>query len=212
MPYNCKLVCYDMDGTLITNTNSVRFLCNIANKIEEVIALEIKEEQNMLNWIEADYYKAKLLKGVNSALINNEFDNYIKLIDGIENVINSLNEKGIHSILVTAGPIQVAEVLGKRFNFDAIYGSDYEILDNHFTGEILHHLRDEDKLKCLEHYCGKNNIALKECVAVGDSSSDIKVFEKCEKSIALNYSDTLLDIADIYINSNDLNDILKHIK
>ena len=158
---NYKLVCFDMDGTLIINTNSVKFICEIANKIEEVMAIEVKEELGQIGWIEADYYKAKLFKGVNVDLINVEFDNYIELIDGIANVITQLKSRGIRSILVTSGPLQVAQVLGNKFDFDAVYGSVYQLENVKFTGEISHHLGDEGKLECLRSYYNRNNIELK---------------------------------------------------
>lgn len=38
------------------------------------------------------------------------------------------------SILITAGPIQVAEEMSERYGFDQVFGSEYEVLDGVFTG------------------------------------------------------------------------------
>jgi len=37
------LACFDMDGTLIRNTNSVRYLCCLNGKEDEVLEIENRE-------------------------------------------------------------------------------------------------------------------------------------------------------------------------
>ncbi|SCY54206.1 HAD family hydrolase [Alkaliphilus peptidifermentans] len=206
-----KAVCFDMDGTLITNTNSVEYLCLLNGREKEVREIEIREEQNEMTWIEADYVKAKLFTGLEIKRVEDEFQEYIKLIGNIEKTLEELRNNNIRSILVTAGPIQVAKVLGKMFKFDRIYGSSYEVKNGLLTGEILEHLGDSGKVDSLNKFCSENNIELEEVVAIGDSASDIKVFEKSGKSIAINYSDKLIGKADVYMQTNDLFDVIKHI-
>lgn len=206
-----KAVCFDMDGTLITNTNSVEYLCILNGRADEVRDIEKREEQGEMSWIEADYIKAKLLKGLEVKTIEEEFEKHIKLIVNIEKVIKKLKSDGIIVILMTAGPVQVAEVLGRMFKFDKIYGSLYEVENGTFTGRILSHLGDSGKAGSLASFCNENNIELEEVVSIGDSASDIKVFEKSGKSIALNYSNKLIGKADVYIETDDLSDIIKHI-
>lgn len=216
-----KVVCFDMDGTLITNTNSVEYLCNLNGKAKEVKDIEIKEEKDEISWIEADFIKAKLFAGLEVRRIKEEFNNYVGLIGNIDEVLKELKKNEILSILVTAGPIQVAEVLGKMFDFDKVYGSLYEIKvygslyeikNDVFTGSILKHLGDSGKLDCLIEFCSEKNISLDEVVSIGDSASDIKVFEKSGKSIAINYSNKLNGKADVYIKTKDLLDVLGHIR
>ena len=97
------------------------------------------------------------------------------------------------------------------FRFDKIYGSLYEIENGVFSGRILSHLGDSGKLDSLISFCKENNIELEEVVSIGDSASDIKVFEKSGKSIAINYSSILIGKADVYIRTNDLCDVINHI-
>lgn len=206
-----KVVCFDMDGTLITNTNSVKFLCDVAGKYEEVMDIERQEAENIISWIEADYLKAKLFKGLHIDEVYEGFDQYVNLIKGLEKVLRRLRDNNIKSILVTAGPIQVAHILAERYKFDEVYGSNYEVIEDKFTGEILDHLKDSGKVNSLKNFCEPMGIKITECVAVGDSGSDIKVFKACNKSIAINYSEELLGLADIYIDTDNLEEILAHI-
>ncbi|WP_432662986.1 HAD family phosphatase [Wukongibacter baidiensis] len=206
-----KIACFDMDGTLITNTNSVEYLCILNGKEREVKEIESKEEKDEISWIDADYLKAKLFTGLEVKKVEEEFEKHIRLIDNIGEVIEDLKKHDIKSILVTAGPIQVAEVLGRKFKFDKIYGSLYGIENRCFTGEILKHLGDSGKLESLTDYCSENKVTLDEVIAIGDSASDIKVFEKCAKSIAINYSYKLEGKASVYLRTDNLEDILEHI-
>jgi len=206
-----KVACFDMDGTLITNTNSVEYLCLLNGKGREVKEIELKEENDEISWIEADYIKAKLFAGLEVKRVFEEFEKHIKLIDSIGEVLEELKQNDIKSILVTAGPIQVAEALGKKFRFDKICGSLYEVENGCFTGNIKKHLGDSGKLESLTLFCNENKLTLDRVVAIGDSASDIKVFEKSGKSIAINYSYKLEGKANVYLRTEKLYDIVEHI-
>jgi len=207
-----KLCCFDMDGTLIRNTNSVKYLCEINNKLEKLLQIEDREEKKEISWIEADYKKAELIKGLNIEKVTACFANSIKFIENIEYVIKEIKEQEKKCILVTAGPIQVAKIIGEMFGFDKVFGSNYEVQGNIFTGKIIEHLGEEAKLKSLQSYCKEENIEISRSIAIGDSDSDVSVFSKCGKSIAINYTDSLIGKADVYLRTDDLKDLLEHIK
>ncbi len=199
-------VSFDMDGTLIRNTDSVRYLCMLNNNVKKLERIQGRENDRNISWIEADYLKAKLIKGLDLAGIRNNFVKNIQLIRNIDRLLLYLREQQIESVLITSGPIQVADMLGERFGFDGVYGSEYEVKNHKFTGKINTHLDHEDKVRCLIDYCQKSGISLKHCVAVGDSESDVAIFKKCGRSIALNYSDALRGKASEYIITDDLFD------
>ena len=150
---NFKVACFDMDGTLITNTDSVEYLCSLNGKEQDAEEIDMKERNGEFTWIEADYLKAKLFTGIEVSRVKEGFEKHIKLIDNIGKVLSKLKESNIKSILVTAGPIQVAKVLGNKFEFDSVYGSIYEVKNGCFTGNIEKHLGDSGKLESLKSYC-----------------------------------------------------------
>ena len=203
-----EVVCFDMDGTLIRNTDSVRYLCTLNKRLEELERIECREEGGTISWIEADYLKAALASGLDLTEVEDRFMREVRFIENIDHVLQYLKAKQIKPVLVTAGPIQVADVLGRAFGFDAVYGSQYELMNHKFTGRIAEHLGKEGKLKCLKDFCAKSNFSIDHCVAIGDSESDIDIFKKCGKSIAINYTDALEGEASAYITTDDLSDII----
>lgn len=204
-----RVVCFDMDGTLIRNTNSVRFICALAGKREAAEEIEAMEDTGELNWIDADYIKADMASGLNTKKLKETFDEHVVLISGIEDTIRELNKRNIKSILVTAGPLQVAEILGERFGFDRVYGSIFETENGAFTGKIVKHLGESGKLHSLQEYCREKGYSPAQCAAVGDSTSDVEVFRYSGKSIAINHSKSLEGLADEYIRTEDIRDILR---
>lgn len=183
-----KAVYFDMDGTLIRNTDSVQYLCTLNGRYDELMKIEKMEDSNEVCWVEADYLKSKLIQGMHQDRIKESFDKEISLITGIKECLIHIRERGMKSVLITAGPIDVAYALAERFEFDAVYGSEYEVVNGVYTGKIIKHLDGTGKLDGLIDFCQKHDFSLKECIAVGDSASDIEVFEKCRKRIAINYS------------------------
>ncbi len=208
---NIKLVCFDLDDTLIRGIHSVMYLCKINGKLDELIEIEKREADGEFNWIEADYHKAKLVIGLSESEVYSNFDKTLEPMKNVKSTINKLNTIGIKCILITAGPKQVAKVASEAWDFDGFFGSHYETDNKIFTGNILEHLGDKGKISCLLEYCESNNFRPEQCVAVGDGASDIPLFEYCGTSIALNYCESIIGKATHYLKSDDLNDLLEFI-
>ena len=149
-----------------------------------------------------------MAEGLELRKVERELDHHVRLIENAEQVMRFLKERGILTVLITAGPIQVADILATGLDFDSVYGSEYEIEDGRFTGRIRSHLDNEGKLNCLRSFCTTNSIRIARCVAIGDNESDIAVFENCGRSIAINYSAAVKGTASEYLFTEDLADIL----
>jgi len=211
MENKIKLVSFDLDDTLINDIHSVMLLCILNNKYEELLDIEKRKFKGEDGWIEADIHKAKLLVGLEVSEVKKNFKRIMKPVKNIEFVVETLHKNGIQSIVITAGPVQVAQAVKELYGFDDFYGSNYEDVDGVFTGRLLNHLGKAGKVSCLFDYCEKANISPSECIAVGDGFTDIPIFEVCAKSIALNYSPAVKGKATHYIKTQDLSDVLKFI-
>lgn len=208
---NLKLICFDLDHTLIYDIHSVLFPCLLNGKYLEAREIDRLEECGKVNWIDADFQRALLLRGLDEKRIQENFEFVVKPIKNIRKTIEELNKRGYKTLLITAGPIQVARVAAQTWGISTYYGSDYEVDNGIFTGNINKHLSEYGKLECLKDYCSKNNILSEQCLAVGDGASDIAVFGYCGNSIAINYSTSVVGKANNYINTEDIYDIMMYI-
>jgi Haloacid Dehalogenase superfamily, subfamily IB, phosphoserine phosphatase-like len=206
-----KLVCFDLDDTLIREVHSVMLPCILNGKGREHSVIQEKEEKGELNYIAADYLRAELLLGLDESKIGRSFLEIAKPLNNIAATIDFLHEHAIKSLVITVGPIQVAKVVSTIWGFDKYYGSQYETVDGKFTGKIVEYIKAESKINCLDDFCKKNGIEASECVAVGDGSTDIPLFKYCGKSIALNASDRAKKAATYFIDTDNLADILPYI-
>ena len=206
-----KLICFDLDDTLIREIHSVMMPCILNGREKEHSLIQEQEETGILDYISADYLRAKLLSGLEESKIAQSFLEIVKPLKNIRKVVEELHEKNIKSIVITVGPQQVARVACDIWGFDDYYGSNYEVVSGVFTGRILDYVGADQKIMCLHDFCEGNNINPEECVAVGDGSTDIPIFEYCGKSIAINSSPSVQERATYAIDTDDLADILKYI-
>lgn len=206
-----KLVCFDLDDTLIREIHSVMLPCILNGKEEEHSFIQEQEERGMINYISADYLRAELLLGLEEIKIARFFFEIAKPLKNIKSVVEELHEQDIKCIVITVGPKQVAKVVCNIWGFDDYYGSDYEVVEGVFTGKILNYIEAEHKILCLQNFCKNNDIKPEECIAVGDGLTDIPIFKYCGKSIAINSSPKVQKSAMYAVDTDDLKDILKYI-
>jgi len=206
-----KLVCFDLDGTLIRGIHSCMFPCILNGKEDGHAPIQVREESGELDYQAADTLRAQLFKGLEERLLTPSFLDIMKPLENIESTINKLHDENILSIVITVGPKQVARAARDVWGMDSSYGSDYEVADGVFTGRILSFVDPDSKVDCLVDFCREYGIEPGECAAVGDGFSDIPLFIHCGKSIAINGSTEAHRIADHGIFTDDLSDILQFI-
>ncbi len=208
---NLKLVCFDLDDTLIREIHSVMLPCILNGKEKEHSLIQEQEEKGLLDYISADYLRSELLLGLEERKIAQSFLEIAKPLENIKSVVEALHEQNIKCIVITVGPKQVAKVVRDIWGFDDYYGSDYEVVEGVFTGKILNYIGAEQKIECLQDFCSNNSIKPEECIAVGDGLTDIPIFQYCGGSIAINSSPKVQQNAMYAVDTDDLTDTLKYI-
>ena len=155
---NLKLVCFDLDDTLIREIHSVMLPCILNGKEKEHSLIQEQEEKGLLDYISADYLRSELLLGLEERKIAQSFLEIAKPLENIKSVVEALHEQNIKCIVITVGPKQVAKVVRDIWGFDDYYGSDYEVVEGVFTGKILNYIGAEQKIECLQDFCSNNSI------------------------------------------------------
>lgn len=206
-----KLVCFDLDDTLIREIHSVMLPCILNGKEKEHASIQEQEEKGLIDYITADHLRAELFSGLKEHKIAESFLDIAKPLKNIKSSVEALHKHNIKCIVITVGPKQVAKVVCNIWGFDGYYGSNYEVINGIFTGKILNYIEAEHKISCLMHFCEKNSINPEACIAVGDGSTDIPIFKYCGNSIAINSSEKVRENATYAVDTDDLTDILKYI-
>lgn len=101
-----------------------------------------------------------------------------------------------HVMLAISGsPVEIVKEYAKIFNFEAYYGSVYEIDKNKiYTGKTIFEPTD-DKGAVVKQFVAENDIALKGSFGMGDTESDAKFLELVDNPVAFNPNSNLLRIA-----------------
>lgn len=85
-------------------------------------------------------------------------------------------------------------MLAEYYGFDDYGGSEYEVINGHFTGKKAL-LKKERKPEYLKELVAKHGASYDGSIAVGDSESDIPMLEAVEHPIAFNPTKLLFDHA-----------------
>ena len=64
-----KTAVFDLDGTLITNIDSVKYLCMLNDSLDEADKIECLEDDNSISWIEPDYREAEHTEDIRGAIV-----------------------------------------------------------------------------------------------------------------------------------------------
>lgn len=74
---------------------------------------------------------------------------------------------------------------------------------------VKRHFDEWDKLAFVRSHCEANHIELSQCIAVGDSLSDVPLFQAVGFSVALNATAQAQEAATVALDTDSLTDVLE---
>lgn len=205
-----KLIAFDLDGTLIDGKGTwmeMHKLLKTEKISEENGKLFYANKITYDEWVKRD---VNLWKGVDARVIQ-ELKEKISLMRGIE-VINHLDGEYVLAI-ISGGLKEVALDINEKFNnkFKYCYANELTIKDGKISGAILN-VSFENKGELLKNIAKKENIPLKNCIAVGDFLNDIPMFKVAGFSIAFDPKFPEVSYnADVSIYEKNLMKILEYL-
>jgi phosphoserine phosphatase len=203
-----RLACFDLDGTLVRGTSVSRHLADRFGQGEAMDEMERRYAAGEISNAVVAEEQARAFRGVPLPRIVGELDD-IACIGGIDATLSALRGWGIESVLGTVTWTFAAEEFGRRHGFLAVSGTEVELdAEGVPTGAVSRNFDEWDKREFVATYCAENGIDLAECIAIGDSRSDVPLFGAVGFSIALNATPQAREAASVAIDAEDLTDIL----
>ncbi len=208
------LVCFDMDGVLTKVRSSWAW-------VHECFGVD--SEPNYRAFVNGEIDEPEFMRRDIALWKSVKPDVNIKdiavlfrdmpLIGGIQETVACLNDCRIKSYIVSGGIDMAAEMLAKEFGFDG-YVADHICTDENgrLTGEGVMIVDLADKGKSVRPLIEKFGTTKERTVSIGNSFTDIKMFESTGMSIAFNPSDPYTEEAATYVvKSENISDVLDYI-
>lgn len=193
-----KLHIFDMDGTLMAGSACLE-LSRAAGHLEPVLEMEEAWGRGELEHIE--FYEALL--PLWSTLEDQDVDDVFAAspwVDGIEDVLSDIAARGEFSAVISMSPQFFVERL-LACGAGSAHGASVVIGTRPKSDVVLY---PEDKVRITAELSLEYGLSDDDCIAYGDSASDIPLFKHLPYSIAVNASSPLRDLASVAYDGRDL--------
>ena len=193
-----KLIACDMDMTII-NLETINLINDNLLKNNQISKITEEAMSGNINFKKSIITRTKLLKGIKKAEIANLIKK-IKINEGVESVIRTMNNYGYHTMLISGGYDLIANSIGKKVGFKEIRCNTLEVVNNLLTGNLKNTILDKkEKLFCLKSTIKKLNINKDLTLAIGDGDNDIDMIKYSGLGVAWNAYEKVRFAADVSI-------------
>ncbi len=202
-----RLVCFDMDSTLIQS----EIIDEFARKLgayDEVARVTHEAMQGKIPFSEALHRRVQKLRGLTTAQIDEVFLS-TELTPGAEELIRVLKKLGYKIALISGGFSCIADRLKTRLGIDYAYANQLVMKDGKASGEVTPPVIDaQRKADLLEVIAQQEGIHLDQVIAIGDGANDLLMIEKAGLGIAFNAKPAVNERADLALSQKSLRSIL----
>ena len=185
-----KLVVFDMDGTIIEPRSSWAMIHDyFGTDNTEMLQMYIDHKISDMEFVKADI---KLWNSKSDVPVNEEYINSIldkaKPRKGAEELITSLHEANIKTVILSGGIQYLADKWAKEWNMACAFANDLiDDADGNLTANI--NASGHNKGPLMEKIIKDFDLTGNEVAAVGDTMVDLPMFEIAGLSIAVNADD-----------------------
>lgn len=204
---NRRLVCFDMDSTLI-QAEVIDKLAELAGVGDEVKAITEAAMQGEIDFNESFEKRMKLLKGLSENVLHEVAVN-LPITKGARRLIDTLKSNGLKTAILSGGFTYFGHYLQQELGIDYVYANQLEIKDGILTGNYLGEIvNGEKKAEYLKEIARKEGIDINQTIAIGDGANDLAMLNLAGLGIAFHAKPKVKDNAQNSISSIGLDGVL----
>ena len=204
---NRRLVCFDMDSTLI-QAEVIDKLAELAGVGDEVKAITESAMQGEIDFNESFKRRMSLLKGLSEEVLQEVAEN-LPITKGAHRLISTLKSYGFKTAILSGGFTYFGKYLQKELGIDYVHANQLEIKDGVLTGGYLGEIVDGNKkAEYLKEIAEKEGIDINQTIAVGDGANDLPMIDLAGLGIAFHAKPKVKENAQSSISSIGLDGVL----
>jgi phosphoserine phosphatase len=202
-----RLVCFDMDSTLI-QAEVIDELAAEAGAGEEVRAVTEAAMRGELDFPETLQRRVSHLAGLPEEALQ-RVAGRLPLTEGAETLLTNLRALGYRTAIVSGGFGYFGRILQARLGVDHVCANELIIENGRLTGGVEPPVVDgARKAELVAHLAHEQNIRLEQVVAIGDGANDLPMLDKAGLGIAFHAKPIVQRTAEQQISTLGLDAVL----
>ncbi|WP_367111975.1 phosphoserine phosphatase SerB [uncultured Psychrobacter sp.] len=202
-----KLICFDMDSTLIEQEVIVE-LAKTAGVGEQVAAITEAAMRGEIDFDESFAQRVSLLKGTPTSVLD-EICARLTLSTGARTTVSAFKALGYHTVLVSGGFTYFARYIAEELGIDEVHANNLDIEEGEVTGHVqLPIVNGDKKAAIVAQIAERLELDLTQVVCVGDGANDLPMMANADLGVAYHAKPIVQARADAAVNVTGLEGVL----
>jgi phosphoserine phosphatase len=183
------LLVFDMDSTLV-NVETIDEIADYCGRKAEVAAItEAAMQGEITDYGESLRQRVALLKGLNIDVLQQVYDERMRLSPGAERLVSTAQAHGLKTLIVSGGFTFFTERLKERLRMDFARSNILKFDINAgvatLAGTVSGEIVDADvKAREVRETCARLGLETKQAIVMGDGANDLKMMALAGWSVA----------------------------